>query len=575
MRTARWVLAVTLVSALSISIAAAPAVTLLDAAEAGDRATVLRLLGQRGTDPNQVGPDGTTAVMYAAHYGDLELVQALIKARADVKLKNQFGTSALHEASIIGSAPIIDALLKAGADANSKNNDGETVLMAAARSGKVDAAKRLLDAGANINATESWGGQTAVMWAAARGQADMVKFLASKGADLNIVGAVRQWERKILNEQAGGGNARPKDMNKGGFTALLYAAREGCAECAKNLLAAKADPDIQDPDGATPLVIAIMNQNFDTAAELIKGGADLDRWDLFGRSPIYMAADLSTLPMKGNGANAVIPSEDKLTALDIAAMLLHAGANPNLQLKRRPPMRDVPQDRGGDSSLVQGATAMMRAAKGGDYKFVEVLLKYKANPDLANKDGSTPLMLAVGLDSGGRSTRGRQRTDEDSIETIKVLLKGGANPEARNLVDRGGGGGARGGRGGRGSQMPSAGVVPNQTALHIAASRGATSFVEALVKGGANVNAKDADGRTPLDLTRGGGGGGGRGGAAAAPAAGGGASETAKMLESLGGVAGAPVAAPQGGGAGGGGGRGGRGGGAPGAIPPAPGARGQ
>jgi hypothetical protein len=184
-------------------------------------------------------------------------------------------------------------------------------------------------------------------------------------------------------------------------------------------------------------------------------------------------------------------------------------------------------------------------------------------------------MLAVGLDSGGRSTRGRQRTEEDSIETIKVLLKGGANPEARNLVDRGGGGGARGGRGGRGSQMPSAGVVPNQTALHIAASRGATSFVEALVKGGANVNAKDADGRTPLDLTRGGGGGGGRGGAAAAPAAGGGASETAKMLESLGGVAGAPVAAPQGGGAGGGGGRGGRGGAAPGAIPPAPGARGQ
>lgn len=558
MRTARRVLALIFVTALSVSIAAAPAVTLLDAAEAGDRAAVLRLLAQRGTDANQAGADGTTAIMYAAYHDDLELVQALIKAGADVKRKNQFGTSALHEAAIIGSAPVIDALLKAGADPNTKNPDGESVLLAAARSGKVDAAKRLLDAGADINAKESWGGQTAVMWAAARGQGEMVKFLASKGADLNAIGTVHQWERKILNEQAGGGNARPKDMNKGGFTALLYAAREGCVECTRNLLAAKADPDIQDPDGSTPLVIAIMNQNFDVAAELIKGGADVDRWDLFGRSPIYMAADLSTLPMKGNGANAVIPSEDKFTALDIAKQLLDAGANPNLQLKRRPPMRDVPQDRGGDSSLAQGATAMMRAAKGGDYKFVDLLLQYKANPDLGNRDGSTPLMLAIGLDSGGRSTRGRQRTEEDSIKTIEVLLKGGANPEARNLAERAG---AAGGGRGRGSGMPSINAVPNQTALHIAASRGATSFVEALIKGGADVNAKDADGRTPLDLARGAGGGGGRGGAAT-PGAGPVVSETAKLIESLGGVAGAPPPA-----------RGGRGEG--GAVPPAAGGRGQ
>ena len=64
-----------------------------------------------------------------------------------------------------------------------------------------------------------------------------------------------------------------------------------------------------------------------------------------------MAADMSTLPIKGNGAMAVIPSEDPVTALDVARLLLDAGANPNLQLKRRPPYRDVPQDRGGDTIL--------------------------------------------------------------------------------------------------------------------------------------------------------------------------------------------------------------------------------
>src|SRR5258708_544742 len=315
---------------------------LLDAAESGDHAAVLRLVGAKGTNVNATGADGTTAVMYAAANGDLELVRALIKAGANVKLKNQFGTSALTEAAIIGSAPIVDALLKAGADPNFKTPDGETPLMAAARSGKVDAAKALLDAGADINAKETWGGQSALMWAAAQGQALMVKFLASKDAKLNDHGKINQWERKIIQEP------RPKDMNKGGFTALHYAAREGCAACVENLLAAHADPDSEDPDRETPLLLALENMHFDTAAVLVKGGADLDKWDLFGRSPVYMAADVSTLPTKGNGAVAVIPSVDKLSALDVGRMMLEKGANPNIQLKRRPPYRDVPQDPGGD-----------------------------------------------------------------------------------------------------------------------------------------------------------------------------------------------------------------------------------
>ena len=54
--------------------------------------------------------------------------------------------------------------------------------------------------------------------------------------------------------------------------------------------------------------------------------------------------------------------------------------------------------------------------------------------------------------------------------------------------------------------MPSANVVPNQTALHIAAQHGFTAFVEFLAKNGADLNAKDANGRTALDLAKGGGG---------------------------------------------------------------------
>jgi len=533
--------------------------TLLDAAESGDHAAAMRLVSSKGANVNATAADGTTAIMYAAANDDLDLVRALIKAGANVKLKNQFGTSAITEAAIIGSAPIIDALISlpprgAGADPNFKTPDGETPLMAAARSGKVDAAKALLAAGADINAKETWGGQSAIMWAAAQSQADMVKFLASKDANLNDHGKVNQWERKIIQEP------RPKDMNKGGFTPLLYAAREGCSACVQNLLDAHADPDSEDPDRETPLLLALENLHFDTAAVLIKGGADLDKWDLFGRSPVYMAADVSTLPMKGNGAVAVLPSPDKLTALDVGRMMLERGANPNIQLKRRPPYRDVPQDRGGDGMLAQGATPLLRAARGGDDKFIALLLEYKALVDLPSKEGITPLMAAAGVDFGTRATRGRNRTDEGVLASMDLLLKAGANVNARSVVDRGPAGGRGGGRGGappaaaargtggpddtasariaqtfrRGSQMPSANAVPNQTALHGAAEHGFDKFIEFLVAHGADLTAKDANGRTPLDVARG--AGGQRGGADAFP-------KTVALLESLMNAKGIPVAA--------------------------------
>ena len=565
--------------------AAAPAATrsavdtaLLEAVESGDHAAAMRLLSAKGANVNSVGADGATPIMYAAANNDLELVRALIKAGANVKLASQFGTSALTEAAIIGSAPVISALLKAGADPNYKTPDGETPLMAAARSGKIDAAKELLVAGADINAKETWGGQSPLMWAAAQGQADMVKFLASQGANLNDHGKIHQWERKVIQEP------RPKDMNKGGFTPLHYAAREGCAACVQHLLAAGADPDSEDPDRETPLLLALENMHFDTAAVLVQDGADLDKWDLFGRSPVYMAADVSTLPVKGNGAMSVLPSPDKLTAVEVGRMMLERGANPNIQLKRRPPYRDVPQDRGGDTMLAQGATPLLRAARAGDAKFVALLLEHQALVDLPSKEGITPLMAAAGVDYGLRVTRGRNRTDEGVLATMDLLIKSGANVNARSLLDRGltsrggrggtpgtapggpgtPGPGARGGaRGGgpsvaapaeavqafaapaedsasvriaqtyrRGSQMPSANAVPNQTALHGAAEHGFDKFIEFLVVHGADLTAKDASGRTPLDAARG--AGGQRGGADAFP-------KTVALLESLMKVQGLPI----------------------------------
>ena len=81
--------------------------------------------------------------------------------------------------------------------------------------------------------------------------------------------------------------------------------------------------------------------------------------------------------------------------------------------------------------------------------------------------------------------------------------------------------------------MPSANAVPNQTALHGAAEHGFDKFIEFLVANGADLSAKDAGGRTPLDVARG--AGGARGGADAFP-------KTVALLESMMKAKGIPVA---------------------------------
>ncbi len=492
-----------LVLGLASAGALATEATLLDAVESKDRATALKLLAA-GSDARERGADGTTPLMWAAHHGDLELVQRLIRAGADVAAVNEFGASALLEAAAIGSASVIEALLEAGADANVANPEGETPLMVVARTGNTAAASLLIDAGAEVNATELWGGQSALMWAAAQSQPEMVKLLVANGGDVDARGVVRNWQRKVIAEP------RPKDMNRGGFTPLLYAAREGCIDCAKHLLSGGADPNLADPERVTPLNLALTNLHFDFAVFMIEAGADLDRWDFFGRTPLYMATDVNTLPTQGNGAMQYIPSLDTATAVDVVRRLLEKGANPNIQLKRRPPYLNVPQDRGGDTILSQGATALLRAARAGDAAIVELLLEHGALVDLPSAYGVTPLMAAAGVEYGLRVTRGRHRTDGGVLATLQLLIDAGADIEARmvteensGLVYQGASRRADFSYNSRGRQVPGPAATPHRTALHGAALKGFTSIVELLVANGADMYATDANGRTPIELAMG------------------------------------------------------------------------
>src|SRR5207244_3827146 len=123
---------------------------------------------------------------------------------------------------------------------------------------------------------------------------------------------------------------------------------EGSLGCAERLAEARANLNMTDPEGCTPLLMSILNANFDVAAYLISKGANVNKWDWYGQSPLYAAVDVNTIP---HGGRPDRPSLDETTSLQVIEMLLDKGANPNAQLKLLPPYRNLGADRGVDGML--------------------------------------------------------------------------------------------------------------------------------------------------------------------------------------------------------------------------------
>lgn len=443
---------------------------LLDSINAGDMDKALQLV-KDGADVKTVESNGTTSLHWAVYNGDLELVRALIGAGADVNAVNNYGSTPISEAAIRGDYNIMKALLDAGADMDSPNADNQTALMVVARSSNVDTAKLLLSHSADVNAAEKWQGQNAVIFAAAQSQPEMLNLLIEAGGDPDSRSIPNERDRQISAER------RLQWRPAGGITALGYAAREGCLECARILVEAGADMDQGDAENVTPLNLAVMNMHFDTAKYLVEQGANVDKWSMRGENPVYSAVDVNTIP---HGGYPDRPSNDGTSSLDMLRILLDAGANPNLQLKLQPTYRSIKDDRGADRMLNIGATPLLRAAKGHDISAIKLLVNHGAHIDLPNRDGTTPLMAAAGLNASSIDTRGDYTTPlvaQNARNTIEVLLANGAEIDRKDKLGR--------------------------TALHGAASWGWNAAAKYLVEQDADPMAEDVNGLTPLDYAMG------------------------------------------------------------------------
>lgn len=431
-----------LTALLVLAVGGAPAgadddLRVVAAAERQDWAAV-RALVVAGADVTAAQPDGATALHWAAHWNAAETVSRLVAAGADVDAVNDLDVPPLWIAIDNANVGVAERLIDAGAHPDARLPSGETVLMTAARHGLGSLVAQLIERGADARLAEHERGQTALMWAAAGGHADVARRLLESGVG---VGA----------------------RTTGRFTALLFAARAGDIETVQLLLQAGADMEARALDGSTPLLVASRSADAlagidwriipyasgheETAHYLIERGADVRAADRLGRTALHAAIETNR------------PA--------LAAALIEAGADVDARFTN-----PVPALRGDYISRrpFKGATPFWLAARDANLPLMRLLLDAGADPFLANAFGTTPLMVASGLGENDA----RRPVDHRVVEAVSLLIDLGADI---------------------GATTPG-----GSTALHGAASMWEDGVIELLVAHGADVNAEDNRGRTPLHL---------------------------------------------------------------------------
>src|SRR4029077_2115357 len=202
-----------------------------------------------------------------------------------------------------GNDRVINLLLEAGASAKTADaalREGRTTLMLAARTGNTAAIRLLVDKGSDVNAAESRTGSTALMWAALENRAEAVRALVKAGAQANSRSKVTAYPHTppgVIGDalEEGYSYVGQTVLPRGGWTALMYAARQGALDAARALADGGADLDAQDPDGTPAITFAIINGHYDVAALLAEKGADVNLADRTGATPLYSAIDMHTL----------------------------------------------------------------------------------------------------------------------------------------------------------------------------------------------------------------------------------------------------------------------------------------
>ncbi|BCM91328.1 hypothetical protein IAD21_03198 [Abditibacteriota bacterium] len=364
--------------------------------------------------------------------------------------------------------------------------EAQSPLGAAVAAGQLEIARFLLEHGADPNS----GGWNTTPLAQIMGRYDdkwkpLADLLAEKGADVN---ASDDSGQSLLQRALQNGNDRQKDRvvwlldhganiyapSRGGGSALDSAIATSSTDTLK-LILAKADIKRRDDIGQTPLFSAVRTGKIDPIRALLERGAEVNAQNAYGDTPLHIAA-------RGDGSGT--PNSEVLKAL------LDAGANANLPNARGDlPLhialrRDVALDRTfntqtGDYMAPANPNAIPRGLQ------LAPLID-KSNIDTRDGGGFSPLLLTITTRDAESRDLIRDRTPKnDSTTDLFDAVAGGESLKVAQILKLK-------------PYLAFFRLPDGSTPLHIAALWGTLGSAQELVKRGADLNARDARGLTPL-----------------------------------------------------------------------------
>ena len=452
---------------------------------------ICQLLVDHKADVTSVNNEGKTPLYIAvACWPDTPAVCHLI-TNESVNVADGHGNRALHVAASNGDIQIVQLLVDCGADVNVLNEDGQTPLHTAAGRKKdcPELCSILLKHNAKIDAVDKDGNQPLHL-ACKRRHAETGNVLLSHGADVTALNKQQQRPLHLANKAI---------LNyfqvHSGDHALHIAARNGDIQTVQLLVDCRADVNVLNVDGQTPLHTAADGEKDcpELCSILLKHNAKIDAVDKDGNQPLHLAC--------------------KRLNSKTRQLLLHHNADANvLNNKKYKPWHLASQQ-----LTCNGNNALYKAAESADLHTVQLLVDWTADVNEVNENGQTPLHAAAGgekdcpelcsmllehnakidaVDKDGNQPL-HLACKRRHAETGSLLLSHGADVTALNKQRQ------------RPLHLANESILKffhlhGDHALHIAARNGDIQTVQLLVDCGADVNALNGDKQTPLHTAAGG-----------------------------------------------------------------------
>jgi len=358
-----------------------------------------------------------TPLHLASSRGHASVVSRLLDAGSKPNATTETGVQPLHLAAQAGDAATVTALLGHGANVNARDEThGRTPLVFAASQNRLEAIRILLAKGADPRLT------TKVIDYRERAAADneariardrIVTATTGKATNSNINlndppppgqgGAASPAGRGgggvggqaiDPNDPPPGGGRRgggvpggprsPSDIEQigtqGGFTALHYAAREGYQDVAKALLDCGLDVNAPTAgDGSTPMLIAIINGQYDLALTFLARGANPNLASDDGVAPLFATLN-NEWALRTWYPQPTAAAQQRASHLQLLEALLKAGADPNARTRSH--IWYAAYNTGRMGVEFTGATPFWRAAYALDVDAMRLLTKYGADPNI-------------------------------------------------------------------------------------------------------------------------------------------------------------------------------------------------